>query len=135
MWCGRYQSASHDLPGFTLPTWVIAAADCANLRLASPAAAGMADIGSWPETMRPTATACCIPRETKSALRTFASLDATASTTTRSLISVTKGSLDLNDSAEEPPFLFLIGANNAFDSNTKVAIEKYSSTLILTREK
>jgi len=39
------------------------------------------------------------------------------------------------DSAEEPPFLFLIGANNAFDSNTKVAIDKYSSTLILTREK
>src|SRR5262249_52427822 len=35
---------------------------------------------------------------------------------------------------KNPHFLFLIDAKNAFDSNTKVARDKFSSTLILTRE-
>ena len=59
----------------------------------------MADIGSWPETTRPKAMASCMPRATKSALRTFTSPDATASTTTRSLTRVTKGSMELNGAA------------------------------------
>src|SRR5262249_13097886 len=48
---------------------------------------------------------------------------------------------DLNEGQEwiaillkNPHFLFLIDAKNAFDSNTKVARDKFSSTLILTRE-
>ena len=36
---------------------------------------------------------------------------------------------------KNPHFLFLIDAKNAFDSNTKVAIDKFWLTLILTREK
>ena len=35
---------------------------------------------------------------------------------------------------KNPYFLFLIDAKNAFHSNTKVARDKFSSTLILTRE-
>ena len=35
---------------------------------------------------------------------------------------------------KNPYFLFLIDAKNAFHSNTKVARDKFSSTVILTRE-
>ena len=35
---------------------------------------------------------------------------------------------------KNPHFLFLIDAKNAFGSNTKVARDKFSLTLILTRE-
>ena len=35
---------------------------------------------------------------------------------------------------KNPHFLFLIDAKNAFDSNMKVARDKFSSTLVLTRE-
>jgi hypothetical protein len=35
---------------------------------------------------------------------------------------------------KNPHFLFLIDAKNALDSNMKVARDKFSSTLVLTRE-
>ena len=46
--------------------------------------AGMAEIGRWPEIIRPTTAMCCIPRADNAALRATGSPSATASITTRS---------------------------------------------------
>src|SRR6266404_4305518 len=80
-----------------------AEAAVAEFKLDNVAKEGIANIGNWPETLRPNAIACCIPSACKSDLRTFASLDDTASTITRSSTTCTSGLEGLNPPACRDP--------------------------------
>ena len=61
--------------------------------------AGMAEIGRWPEIIRPKSAMCCIPRADNAALRATGSPSATASITTRSPRTLTHESLETKGSA------------------------------------